>query len=293
MCMLKQCKAYDIKAVKETINVSGWTYSIKYDGNYVQIYYDVIAPQPIRFFTSGGKEFANTALADELHKYFKHVFGVNRMLVECEYLGSGEGKFGERGLAAEITTLRTEFAKGKECSAPQHKIAIFDAIPLDYLDMQFSDRHKLFIEPLKSLLREEKAKHIIASIDTLYNPDELVSSILPYYLGEGWEGLMLKSPQHVYKPGKRVKTALKFKSPRLCATLTCIGGTEGRGKYEGQIGALLLRDEVGREVYVGSGLHDSTRCLPLDSLRGKDVVIMYERIAGNTYIQPTLLHIKE
>lgn len=57
-------------------------------------------------------------------------------------------------------------------------------------------------------------------------------------LSEHGEGLILKSVQGQYRPNGRDVAWLKLK-PRPTFDWVCMGFTEGKGKYEGQIGALI------------------------------------------------------
>lgn len=72
----------------------------------------------------------------------------------------------------------------------------------------------------------------------------------------GFEGAVLKDPQAVYS-FRRSYAWMKMKSQES-ADLTIIGYEEGTGKYEGQLGALVV-DYNGVEVRVGSGLTDALR----------------------------------
>jgi len=111
------------------------------------------------------------------------------------------------------------------------------------------------------------------------------------YAGNGMEGAMLKSPDHIYKVGKRVNDCIKLK-PRHTVDLLCIGIEDGEGKYDGMIGSLLLKDSKGMVVSAGSGLVDEQRKLPKEYFIGKVVEIYYEQIL-DTYIQPIIKCIRE
>lgn len=74
----------------------------------------------------------------------------------------------------------------------------------------------------------------------------------------GGEGIMLKNPKAMYYPGKRkANTWYKVKA---FDTIDCkiIGYDQGQGKYEAQIGALIVEDPTGREIKV-SGMTDAVR----------------------------------
>ncbi|BBI61605.1 hypothetical protein HSBAA_29110 [Vreelandella sulfidaeris] len=76
------------------------------------------------------------------------------------------------------------------------------------------------------------------------------------YQEEGFEGAVLKNPKASYS-FRRSYNWMKMKSEES-ADLKIVGYEEGTGKYEGQMGALIV-DFNGVEVNVGSGLTDALR----------------------------------
>jgi len=71
---------------------------------------------------------------------------------------------------------------------------------------------------------------------------------------------MLHRADAEYRTG-RSEVLLKLK-PVRDAEAVVIGHTPGRGRFEGQTGALRVRDDTGREFLVGSGLDDAQRRTP-------------------------------
>jgi len=78
------------------------------------------------------------------------------------------------------------------------------------------------------------------------------------HLDQGAEGIMLRDPNSVWYP-KRSKSLLKHK-PTDIAVGIVVGHTEGLGKYEGMLGALVIRWE-GVEFKL-SGMTDAQRTTP-------------------------------
>ncbi len=76
----------------------------------------------------------------------------------------------------------------------------------------------------------------------------------------GGEGLVLHRADAAYCTG-RSDVLLKLK-PVRDAEAVVIGHTPGRGRFAGQVGALRVRDEAGREFLLGSGLDDALRASP-------------------------------
>lgn len=85
-----------------------------------------------------------------------------------------------------------------------------------------------------------------------------IDSFFDYYISDGKEGIMLKSPGNIYQ-GKRVSDILKRKQ-ELTADLRVIGYEEGTGKYKGMLGALICETADGKlRVNVGTGFLDVQR----------------------------------
>lgn len=76
----------------------------------------------------------------------------------------------------------------------------------------------------------------------------------------GGEGLVIREPNQPYIRG-RTPFALKYK-PQYDAECEVTGYLAGKGKYEGQVGALLCRNEQGQTLRLGSGLSDLQRQQP-------------------------------
>ncbi|MBK1694640.1 DNA ligase [Chromatium weissei] len=76
----------------------------------------------------------------------------------------------------------------------------------------------------------------------------------------GGEGLMLHRADSAYRAG-RSADLLKVK-PNQDAEATVLAHLPGQGKYRGMLGALLVRDEHGRQFRLGTGLTDADRRNP-------------------------------
>ena len=269
--MLKQNKGKDLHKIPESkLDTEGLYYcSKKYDGHYVQIKYD---GKDVQFFTSGGKRFHLELMAEYIRYHINIPFHI-----ECEYSYDCGGKLGDRGKSAIITTYRTEYSKGRVSRGDRQK-DIFRV--LDRIDMQrepFSER----LAALHYMFEGMEWFKLPVQIPVILSEGIKLSQ---EWYKQGYEGAMLKSAEHIYKPGKRVNDIIKLK-PRKTADLKCVGFIDGEGKYEGMIGALLLRDIEGRTVSVGSGLTDRERGVDPEYYIGRIVEIEYERI-DDTYVQP-------
>lgn len=83
---------------------------------------------------------------------------------------------------------------------------------------------------------------------------------LDQVVAAGGEGLMLHDGNSLYQAG-RSDDVLKVKRYQD-AEAVVVGHTEGNGKYEGQLGALIVEREDGRRFKLGSGFSDSQRANP-------------------------------
>jgi DNA ligase-1 len=89
--------------------------------------------------------------------------------------------------------------------------------------------------------------------------ESALQALLHDTVQRGGEGLMLHRGASPYR-GERSDDLLKLK-PHLDAEATVVGHVPGRGKYDGQIGALLVETPEGLRK-LGSGLRDSDRASP-------------------------------
>ena len=270
--MIKQNKGKDLhKVPKSKLSEGPYYVSKKYDGHYIQIQK---MGQDIEFTTSGGKPFYIKGLADYINIYYQEDFHI-----ECEYNYDCEGLLGDRGKSAILTTYRTNFEKDITVHGDSFK-DLFTVLDMLGTDMMFKSRLAKLTDMFYG------ADWFRVPTQTLCPSLEEAKEMADEWVKEGYEGAMLKTPNHLYMPGKRVNSIIKIK-PRLTADLLCIDVKEGTGKYVGMIGALLLEDSEGRQVWAGSGLDDYSRTMSTDYFIGTIYEIEYERI-DETYIQPII-----
>lgn len=97
-------------------------------------------------------------------------------------------------------------------------------------------------------------------------------------LAAGYEGLVLKTPNHLYQT-KRSADWLKIKAEES-EDLTVIGFFEGEGKYTGMLGGIIV-DHKGVKVRAGSGFSDAERreiWEAKDSFLGRTAEIKYHEV---------------
>jgi ATP-dependent DNA ligase len=253
--------------------------STKYDGH--QIFISKINGV-VRFFTSDWKEFN----LPKMNEYISSLAGDNFTLVG-EFNYDSIGKLGDRSKSAILTTFRTNFKKGIETKFSQEGkclVRVFDFIEVGlYL---YADR----LERARNLLYTIVPKNIsvvhtvtMSGREAFKYKDELTSM--------GWEGCMLVEPDTYYEFSHRVNHSIKLKN-RPTVDLLCIGVEYGQGKYANQIGAIVLKDSIGRTALAGSGLSDLQRIQAPNYFIGKVWEISYEQIM-DTYIQPVIVSLRE
>ncbi|AZG73751.1 DNA ligase [Shewanella livingstonensis] len=110
---------------------------------------------------------------------------------------------------------------------------------------------------MKILVQQTNSTHLqvikqqtVASTEALFNQlDDVVNA--------GGEGLMLHFKQAQYTVG-RSEYIVKLK-PKYDAEAVVVGHTQGKGKYRGMLGALVVKTPAGIVFNVGSGLSDKQR----------------------------------
>jgi ATP-dependent DNA ligase len=268
-------KALDHDKVKFTPEFPLYA-GIKYDGfnTTVVVNWD----QTVTYYTSGGHPFK---LEDN------GIFsGVKPGMYSAEMIGiNKEGKLGDRRFSAYQTTLRTNTKKGIK-NTRKCNWKVFDYIPLNE-----------FYAGEATTMYETRREYLKANIPTEFiGQEKLITSMTEFenYLEEviqqGFEGLVGKTPEMLWRNSKKRKTDFFKWKKRPTADLLCIGEVPGEGKYYEVIGSLRLKDLSGRIVDVGIGLSDFQRTRWGD-YEGKVIEIEYEQIM-DTYIQPVFVTVR-
>ncbi|MGX9460705.1 DNA ligase [Shewanella sp. A14] len=113
---------------------------------------------------------------------------------------------------------------------------------------------------MKQLVSQVGSAHLqVISQQILPSTDVLLIE-LDKVVSAGGEGLMLHYRQAFYTVG-RSKYIVKLK-PKYDAEAVVIGHTEGKGKYQGQLGALTVKTQQGVVFNIGSGFSDQQRRNP-------------------------------
>lgn len=238
---------------------------IKYDGNYTVT---EVLNGKIVHTTSGGLNYKHTDDYGDIFKFCMDGYYLAERIAK-------EGKLGQRRYCA-LTGPK------KDQKATKHSYKVFGFVSVDdYVKGVSKVRYPDMLAQL--LLSGVPHEHIVETplIFSMAELDDYLTNVVK----AGYEGVMAVSPNWCWKDTKsRNIDFCKYKK-RPTVDLLCIGVEEGEGKYEGMIGALVLRDSQGRIVSVGSGMSDEDRTME-DYFVGKVVEVFYEQII-HTYIQPT------
>jgi DNA ligase-1 len=89
---------------------------------------------------------------------------------------------------------------------------------------------------------------------------QVLQQRLQRVVAAGGEGLMLHRADALHRVG-RSASLLKLK-PVQDAEATVVGHQAGRGKHEGRLGALLVRNDQGVQFLLGTGMSDAVRQAP-------------------------------
>ncbi len=239
---------------------------VKYDGIYSVILKE---GEELTYISSGGHIYVNKEAT------IFNLPNVPSGAYIAERIGT-DGKLGDR------TKCALRGPRHVPQIAYNHGYLVHDMVSLDDYERGRTNRpYRLRREDVRDLFGDYWAA------DLVVHSQEEIDSLLAMEVKKGWEGLMLKSPFWKWEHTRtRSMTLVKYKK-RPTVDLLVIGWEESNDtKYEGLIGALIVKDSVGREVSVGSGMSDEDRNRDPDFFIGSVVEVFYEQIIA-TYIQPT------
>lgn len=161
-------------------------------------------------------------------------------------LWMGRGRFAQ--VSAAVRRLQPKAEEWR-----QIRFMLFD---LPASGVPFSER----IIRMRQLTRDTGSYHLAMVQQRPATDHEALLADLDRVLAAGGEGLMLHHGDSVYQAG-RTAALLKVKTFQD-AEATVVDYTTGKGKYQGQVGALVVETEAGRRFKLGSGLSDAERTDP-------------------------------
>jgi DNA ligase-1 len=164
-------------------------------------------------------------------------------------------------LDGELWSARGEFefisstVRKKQADLNWHKIKymVFDAPDKN---KPFHLRYQNYKQQIQSLA----LKHVIAVKQFEISNNEGLNHILDGYVAKGAEGLILHYKNAIFRSG-RSNHLIKLK-PFMDAEATVIAHLPGKGKFQGMLGSLLVKTDLGIEFRIGSGFTDVERVNP-------------------------------
>lgn len=254
--------------------------SIKYDGRNTIVHKK---GNVITYETSGCKEFklVNNSPFDQLPD--GHFF--------TEMLGKGiEGKLGDRIHSGIQTSCMNNTSKGfPNHHTPNWKIFSY-LNDVDYTKGKASDKYHIILSRINAWDNSLESDFCprFMRIEDEYQLKLYYAQVIK----DGWEGLMIASPDLVWENStSRLKTLCKLKG-RYTMKGICIDTLDGEGKYTNMIGSLVIELANNVSVSVGSGLTDHER--QTGSFVGKIIEIEYEQLSKDGIpLQPTFIAIRE
>jgi len=205
-----------------------------------------------------------------LAERFKHIDDV---MLDGEIITQG----GKNGTRTTVSGMINSAMHGGSINEDKLELACFDSMPLTefnnrYCTQRYSFRYGIVTNIAVQTGISIARNSLVRSIEGLIELRDIVYA-------DGYEGLILKPINHTYVFG-RSNQWIKIKETKTC-DLKCIDWIEGKGKYEGMIGALHCVGTVeGKSIAVsaGSGMTDADRALPFDFYKDKTIELKYNTV---------------
>jgi DNA ligase-1 len=118
----------------------------------------------------------------------------------------------------------------------------------------------LRIDAIKSIVKEANRRHILPVVQFKLDDHEVLLEKLDHIVKNKGEGLMLHRGSSLYH-GSRSDDLLKLKQSND-AEATVIEHYQGKGKYTGMLGSLLVETNDQRRFKLGTGFSDFERANP-------------------------------
>ena len=161
-------------------------------------------------------------------------------------LWMGRGRFAQ--VSAAVRRLQPKAQEWR-----QIRFMVFD---LPASGVPFSER----VEKMRELVEKTSSYHLAMVEQRRATDHGALLARLDRVMAVGGEGLMLHHGDSFYKAG-RTAALLKVKTFQD-AEATVVDYSDGKGKYQGQVGALVVETGDGRRFKLGSGLSDNERADP-------------------------------
>lgn len=245
-------KAKDFKDALEIVGSPALA-ERKFDGFRMQIHGD---NGKVKLFTRRLDEV--TAQFPDVVKIVKEHIKAKSFILDSEVVGIKGNKF----VPFQGISQRIKRKYGIEQMAKEFPVIIelFDAMEINgknLIDEPLSKRQ----EELSKVVKEEKGKIVIVESVKVDNEKQL-EKFYNSVLTEGVEGVMLKNPNGIYKPGARVGFGVKLKPLMETLDLVIVKAEWGEGKRATWLSSFTLACRDGDELReigkVGTGIKEKS-----------------------------------
>ena len=300
-----RCSNLDEKTLERFDSMpDGFLTQMKADGIFSYI---IIQDGEVSFLTRAGTSWTSNKLSEELkhlpnciiigealimedNKVFDRKTGnglITKFIKRESTLETLEGKAksGTTKHLAELGNRRDEF----EWIDKRINFQVWDSLTLEEFEEGISPRP--YTERFGEVIRLSFMTQSLRPIPSyrVYSMKE-AQAIADEFISEGGEGAVVKKLDAIWQDGTS-KDMVKIKEV-YDADLYCIGIKDGKGKYKGKIGSLILQTSCGRiEVDCGSGLTDLDRNKHPDEFIGKIIEIQYNKFIQSKKDKPASLYL--
>jgi DNA ligase-1 len=188
-----------------------------------------------------------------------------------------------------IPNIPFEIGSGKirnHQPTPQAFFCVFDA---PSVKLPFKDRYAVY----RSLLKGYKLNKIIAVHHWKISAHVFLLNLLRMAYAQGYEGLVVKDPNSLYSHGYG-NNWMKLKE-KDTLDLPVIGTYQGKGKYAGMLGGVVVKYK-NRRVNVGGGFSDLQRKYFWDKpskVLGRTIEVSYQEETGKGSLRnPNFIRIR-
>lgn len=238
---------------------------LKYDG--VRLITKIVDDMPT-FYTYNGSTVPLPKLRDQIINA-----QLGTIMLDGEIVTQG-GKVGTRPM---VSGMINSAMHGGTINEDILDYAIFDSMNLRSFEARKCHEDYEY-RYYGAMMYANDAGLVIARNQIVKSPKE-VQELSEQLYRDGFEGLILKPKHHMYR-FSRSPHWVKIKETKT-VDLRCVDWTEGTGKYEGMIGALVCHGIVdGKNIKVkaGSGMNDNHRAANPNYYVGKTIELKYNSV---------------
>ena len=269
--LIPQFKAMKAKEVPLEKVVFPCYAQLKYDG--VRLI-TTIKDNRVTFRTYNGKVVNLPKMAKTLVGY------IDNVMLDGEITIRG-GKMADR---TSVSSMINSAMHGGRILEDKLEYAIFDCMSVgDFEATRCREPYTYRYRDAAAIVETIDSPLVAIARNQIVNSPIEVEALAKQLYTDKMEGLILKHPAHMYT-FKRSKDWVKIKETKT-ADLTVLSVEEGKGKYQGMIGALVCSGKVEGQnitVEVGSGLSDAQRMLSPDYFIDETVEVKYNSVILNT-----------